>query len=79
MGSIALKEKRYDEAITHLGEANQQNPQVVYWTRLAYHGKGDATKAKELAAKAAKANVLPQAPYAFVRAKAWKLSEGAQS
>jgi len=79
MGSIALKEKRYDEAITHLGEANQQNPQVVYWTALAYHGKGDATKAKELAAKAAKANVLPQAPYAFVRAKAWKLSEGAQS
>ena len=36
-------------------------------------------KAKELAAKAAKANVLPLAPYVFIREKAWKLSEGTQS
>jgi tetratricopeptide (TPR) repeat protein len=79
MGKIALTEKRYDEAIARFVEANQQNPQVVYWTALAYQGKGDTAQAKELAAKAAKANVLPLAPYAFVRAKASKLSESAQS
>ena len=79
LGTIALREKRYDEALTHLGEANQQNPQVVYWTALAWQGKGDMGKAKELAAKAAKANVLPLAPYVFIREKAWKLSEGTQS
>jgi tetratricopeptide (TPR) repeat protein len=72
-GSIALKERKYDEAITHLGQANQQNPQVLYWTALAYKGKGDATKAKELGAKAAKANVLPQIAYAFVREEAGTL------
>lgn len=72
-GSIALKEKKYDEAITHLGQANQQNPQVIYWTALAYQGKGDAAKAKEYGAKAAKANLLPQIAYAFVREEAGKL------
>jgi len=73
-GSIALTEKQYDDAIAHLGQANQQNPQVVYLTALAYAGKGDSARAKELAAKAANANVLPLASYAFVRAKAKKLS-----
>jgi tetratricopeptide (TPR) repeat protein len=74
MGSIALGEKQYDDAITHLGQANQQDPQVVYLTALAWAGKGDAAKAKELAAKAANANVLPLVTYAFVRAKAKKWS-----
>ena len=78
-GSIALAEKRYDDAIAHLGQANQQDPQVVYWTALAWQGKGDAAKANALAAKAAKANVLPLATYAFVREKAWKMAEGPKS
>ncbi|HUF36803.1 MAG TPA: tetratricopeptide repeat protein [Gemmatimonadales bacterium] len=72
-GSIALKEKKYDEAIAHLGQANQQNPQVVYWTALAYKGKGDAARAKEYGAKAAKMNVLPNIAYAFVREEAGRL------
>jgi tetratricopeptide (TPR) repeat protein len=72
-GSIALEEKKYDEAIAHLAQANQQNPQVLYWTALAYKGKGDAAKAKEYGGKAAEANLLPQIPYAFVRAEASKL------
>ena len=74
MGSISLKEKQYDEAITHLGQANQQDPQVVYLTALAYAGKGDGAKAKKLAAKAANANVFPLASYVFVREKAKKMS-----
>ena len=72
-GSLALAQKRYDEAIAHLGQANQQNPQVIYWTALAWKGKGDAAKAKEFAARAANANVLPLASYAFVREKAQKM------
>jgi tetratricopeptide (TPR) repeat protein len=74
IGSIALTEKQYDDAIAHLGQANQQDPRVVYLTALAYAGKGDSVKAKQLAAKAANANVLPLASYAFVRDKAKKMS-----
>jgi tetratricopeptide (TPR) repeat protein len=73
-GRIALAEKQYDEAIMHLGQANQQDPEVAYLTALAYQGKGDGAKAKELAAKAAQANVLPLVSYAFVRAKARKMA-----
>jgi tetratricopeptide (TPR) repeat protein len=79
MGTIALKDKQYDQAIAHLGQGNQQDPQVVYWTALAYQGKGEAAKAKELAAKAAQANVLPLVSYAFVRGKAAKLSAASAS
>jgi tetratricopeptide (TPR) repeat protein len=73
-GAIALREKSYDAAIEHLGQANQQDPQVVYYTALAYQDKGDTAKAKELAAKAANANVLPLITYSFVRQKAKRMS-----
>lgn len=73
-GEIALAEKDYGGALTHLARANQQDPQVVFLTALAQAGKGDAAKAKELAASAANANVLPLASYAFIRTKAKKLA-----
>jgi tetratricopeptide (TPR) repeat protein len=69
-GTIALREEQFDEALTHLGEANQQDPQVLYWTALAWQGKGDTAKAKEFAGRAANANILPLVTYAFVREKA---------
>ena len=47
---------------------------VLYLTALAHQGKGDAARARELAVKAANANILPLASYAFVRAKARKLA-----
>jgi tetratricopeptide (TPR) repeat protein len=72
-GRIALAEKKFDDAIAHLGQANQQDPFVVYSTALAYKGKGDAAKAKELAGRAAKANILPLVTYAFIREDARKL------
>ncbi len=75
LGTIALEEQQFNQAVAHLGQANQQDPQVVYWTALAWQGKGDAAKAKALAARAAKANVLPLVTYAFVRGKAGKLAE----
>ena len=71
-GRIALEEKNYDAAITELAQANQQNPDVLYLTGHAYHGKGDTGKAKENFTKAAKFNSLPLLNYAFVRSKAEK-------
>jgi len=47
---------------------------VLYWTALAYQGKGDSAKAKAFAGRAAKANVLPLMSYAFVREKAKKMA-----
>ena len=71
-GRIALEEKNYDSAISELGQANQQNPDVLFLAGRAYQGKGDAAKAKESFTKAAKFNSLPQLNYAFVRSKAEK-------
>jgi len=71
-GMIALQEKNYDQAITELGQGNQQNPQDLYWLGQAYQGKGDAAKAKESFTKAAKFNSLPALNYALVRTKAEK-------
>jgi len=71
-GRIALEEKNYDAAIGELGQANQQNPDVLYLLGVAYQGKGDGAKAKESFTKAAKFNSLPQLNYALVRSKAQK-------
>jgi lipopolysaccharide biosynthesis regulator YciM len=73
-GEIALARKNYDEALTRLGQANQQDPAVLYATALALKGKGEAGKAKEVAARAANANVLPLISYAFVREEARRMS-----
>jgi len=71
-GRIALEEKNYDAAISELGQANQQNPDVLFLLGRAYQGKGDAAKAKESFTKAAKFNSLPALNYALVRSKAEK-------
>ena len=69
-GTIALQEKRADDAITELGKANQQDPYVIYMTAMAHMAKGDTAKAKELAQQAASSYVLPTLHYAFIRTKA---------
>ncbi len=71
-GRIALEEKNYDVAITEFGQANQQNPDVLYLLAQAYKAKGDAANAKTFFTKAAKFNSLPQLNYAIVRNKAAK-------
>jgi len=73
-GLVALAEQEYDQAISHLGQANQQDPAVLYSTALAWKAKGDGAKARELAARAANANVLPLVSYAFVREEARRMS-----
>jgi tetratricopeptide (TPR) repeat protein len=74
-GTIALKEKRWDDALAELALGNQQDPQVVYWTAQAWRGKGDGARAREYAARAADAHVLPLATYAFVRKEAKAMSQ----
>ena len=71
-GRIALEEKNYDAAIAEFGQANQQNPDVLYLTGQAHKAKGDTANAKAFFTKAAKFNSLPQLNYAFVRNKAEK-------
>ena len=71
-GRIALEEKNYDTAVSELGQANQQNPDVLYLLGLSYQGKGDAAQAKASFTKAAKFNSLPNLQYALVRSKAEK-------
>ena len=72
-GRIALEEKNYDGALTHLEQANQQDPYNLYRMGLAYEGKGDHAKAKEMFRKAADFNQLPTLNSAFARAKTRKL------
>jgi tetratricopeptide (TPR) repeat protein len=72
-GMIALKEKYYDGALTHLEQANQQNPYNLYRMGLAYEGKGDRAKAKEMFRSAVDFNQLPNLNSAFARARTRKL------
>jgi tetratricopeptide (TPR) repeat protein len=69
-GMIAIKEKQFDRAIRELGQANQQDPYVLYGIGLAHQGKGDQAKAGEAFRQAAEMYNLPTLNYAFVRAKA---------
>lgn len=72
-GMVALEEKNYDGALTHLKQANQQDPYNLYRMGLAYQGKGDRAKAKEMFRDAAEFNQLPTLNSAFAREKARKL------
>lgn len=73
IGMIALEAKDYDNAVTELQQANQQNPYDLYRLCQAYQGKGDMGKAKEFCTKAAAFNSLPQLNLAFIRMKAAKV------
>ena len=72
-GTIALEEKNYAGALAHLEQANQQDPYTLYRMGLAYEGKGDRAKAKEMFQSAAEFNQLPTLNSAFVREKTRKL------
>ena len=76
-GQIAAKEKNFDQAISHLEQASQQDPYVVYLLAQAYQGKGDKAKASELFKQAAEFNTLPTLDYVLIRTKAQKAATGA--
>lgn len=69
-GRIALQEKKYDEALQHLGQAGSQDPSVLYRSCLAHEAKGEHAEAKQLCTQAADFNSLPLVNYALVRTKA---------
>jgi tetratricopeptide (TPR) repeat protein len=72
-GTIALKEKRFDQALAHFAKANQQDPYVLYRMAKAYKGSGNEAKANDFFRQAANHNTLPTLNHAFVRAKAKKM------
>jgi tetratricopeptide (TPR) repeat protein len=70
-GSVALKEKNFDQAINELEQANQQDPYVVYLLALGEGAKdGNGKKAGERFTQAAESYTLPTLNYALIRAKA---------
>ena len=71
-GVVALEEKNYAGALAHLEQANQQDPYNLYRMGLAYEGRGDRAKAKEMFRSAADFNQLPTLNSAFARAKTRK-------
>ena len=78
-GRIALAEKNYDQAITELELANDQNPLNLFRLSQAYRAKGDSAKSQEYCQKAAQFNSLPMLNYAFIRAKAQQMVAGAKA
>jgi tetratricopeptide (TPR) repeat protein len=74
-GMMALAEKHADSALTHLAEADQQDPYVLYQIGLAQTAKGDKAKAKAMFTSAADMDILPTLNYALVQAKAKKLAK----
>jgi tetratricopeptide (TPR) repeat protein len=76
-GMVAIKEKNFDQAISELEKANQQDPYVIYQIAVAYAGKGDQAKAQESYKQAAEMYILPTINYALIRAKAGKQAGGA--
>ena len=72
-GTIALQDKKFDQAIAELTQGNQQDSYTLYRLGLAYQGKGDGAKAAERFRRAADQNSLPALNYAFVRLKAKRM------
>ena len=70
-GMIALHEKRYDDALKGLQQANQRNPRNLCKMAKAYEGKGDKEKAKEMWTRAANFNEINY-NYAFIQTKVRK-------
>ena len=57
-GMIAVQAKEWDAALAELGKAGEQNPRVLYFTGLAWQGKGDSAKATDAFRAAAELNQL---------------------
>ncbi len=72
-GTIALKEKQYQQALAHFAKANQQDPYVLHRIGKAYKASGNEAKAAEMFRQAVNHNTLPTLNHAFVRAKAKKM------
>ncbi len=72
-GLIALHEEDYEGAVSHLEQANQQNPRILYHLARACNGAGDVERARALAEQAGNFNQL-NVNFAYVRDKARELA-----
>ncbi|MEN6532894.1 MAG: tetratricopeptide repeat protein [Bryobacteraceae bacterium] len=72
LGIVALRQMKYDDAITHLNQADLSSPYTMFQLAKAYAGKKDAENAKAHYQKAATAYTLPELRYAMVRHAALK-------
>jgi hypothetical protein len=72
-GRIALARKDCKAAASELGQANAQDPRVLYLLALAQRGAGEAALAKASAARAADFNAL-SLNYGYVRRQARELA-----
>ncbi len=66
LGEIALKQAKFDEAITHFKEADPTDMYVKYMLALAEEGAGNAEEAKRLFTEVANFN-FNSVDYALVR------------
>ncbi len=73
IGSIAIEQQDYVQAVRELRQANQQNPYNLYRLALAYQGTEMKDEARKYCAGAARFNGLPLLNYAFIRQKAERL------
>ncbi|HSB18022.1 MAG TPA: tetratricopeptide repeat protein [Bryobacteraceae bacterium] len=74
LGIVSLQQKSYDEAISHLNQADLESPYTMFQLARAYAGKKDADLAKEWYRKTANAYILPDLNYAMVRKTALNAS-----
>jgi tetratricopeptide (TPR) repeat protein len=72
-GMIALEEKEYEKALEELQQANQLNPYNLYRMALAYQGKAETDKAKELCKQVEGLNQFNSVNYGLVRQKARRM------
>jgi len=66
-GLVGFASRDFDGALTHLAQANQQDPYVLYTMARASEGKGDRAKARDMYARVVTFNDLPTLRYAAVR------------
>ena len=76
LGLIALEQKKLDDCLSHLNDANQQDPYVLVFSAKAYSLKGDKQKAKELCEKVINFNVLPNLNTTYARIYAKNMLKG---
>ncbi len=65
---VALSANRFDESLSELAHADQQNPAVLALMARAHAGRGDSLSAQTFADRARHMNILPTFPYVFTRA-----------
>ena len=75
LGLLALAQKKGEEALGHLKEADQQDPYVLFALAKAQALNGDRDGARALFAKVASHNDLPTIRYALVRRAARSAAE----